>query len=373
MPTGRALAALLVLSLALPLTAGCVSFGAPANRHPVAGFIASPTEINAGGSVHLDGSASTDPDGRIVRWSWTFEAGLTESGSVVDHTFNDPGAFTIDLVVTDDDGAKDRFNSTIHVNAWPVAVGRVAATPVKVLEEVTFDGSASRDPDGKIADYRWNFGDGATATGVKPKHAYVDTGTYQVNLTVTDDKGARVSSVFVVDVVLRKFKVTWEELHATLDTVNGHTDENASTIETVAVDATNITWVRFNLTWNDDIRAFGIGTPNDEFVLTVTNPRGETLVGFETTNQSIRLEFRVQPPPDALDYEARTSDEVLAKVLSAVAPSRKGNGDWEANVTIVNAGDFIDINQSVVNPDRGNNWTLEVLGVRYQAKITEVG
>jgi hypothetical protein len=55
---------------------------------------------------------------------------------------------------------------------------------------VTFDGSASSDPDGDALNYRWEFGDGGTSNMVKPSHTYQQDGTYNVSLTVTDARGA---------------------------------------------------------------------------------------------------------------------------------------------------------------------------------------
>ncbi|GAI11007.1 unnamed protein product, partial [marine sediment metagenome] len=54
---------------------------------------------------------------------------------------------------------------------------------------IYFDGSGSTDADGTIVAYDWDFGDGETGLGIKPNHTYSLTGTYTVNLTVTDNDG----------------------------------------------------------------------------------------------------------------------------------------------------------------------------------------
>jgi PKD repeat protein len=59
---------------------------------------------------------------------------------------------------------------------------------------VTFSGAGSSDPDGSIASYAWNFGDGATGSGVSAAHTYAAAGNYTATLTVTDLQNATGSA-----------------------------------------------------------------------------------------------------------------------------------------------------------------------------------
>ncbi len=61
-------------------------------------------------------------------------------------------------------------------------------------------GGTSTDPDGTITGYAWDFGDGDTATGVAPGHTYEEAGTYEVTLTVTDNRGGTDTATLEVEV-----------------------------------------------------------------------------------------------------------------------------------------------------------------------------
>ena len=71
-------------------------------------------------------------------------------------------------------------------NAAPTAAFTSSVTGLAAA----LDASTSTDADGTVASYAWTFGDGTSGTGKTASHTYAAAGTYQVALTVTDDKGA---------------------------------------------------------------------------------------------------------------------------------------------------------------------------------------
>jgi chitodextrinase len=76
-------------------------------------------------------------------------------------------------------------------NNPPIASFTVSGDLVAIGETVLFDGSASSDPEGPLALYQWNFGDGNGATGVNTSHEYSSAGVYPVTLTVVDPEGGQ--------------------------------------------------------------------------------------------------------------------------------------------------------------------------------------
>jgi len=63
----------------------------------------------------------------------------------------------------------------------------------EVNQGLSFDGSASFDPDGDPLLYTWDFGDNTTGSGISPVHAYAAPGSYLVKLTVDDGRGGSSS------------------------------------------------------------------------------------------------------------------------------------------------------------------------------------
>ncbi len=138
-------------------------------------------------TLDLDGTSSADIDGTIVDYAWDFGDGSSGSGATLTHQYSTSGLYPVTLTVTDSDGATDSFSETFPVGNQPPSA-RFVATPNKLVLGV--DASTSLDSDGTVVSYAWDFGDGATDTGVTASHTYADAGTYTVSLLVTDDDGA---------------------------------------------------------------------------------------------------------------------------------------------------------------------------------------
>lgn len=84
----------------------------------------------------------------------------------------------------------------IAPNQGPTA--RLTVIPAPPQSATVLDASRSDDVDGKVVSYRWDFGDGHTATTSQPTvtHVYATAGTYTAAVTVTDDEGCSTELVF---------------------------------------------------------------------------------------------------------------------------------------------------------------------------------
>jgi hypothetical protein len=92
-----------------------------------------------------------------------------------------------------------------YPNQAPVASFTFSPSNPLIYDNVTFDASASYDPDGSIVSYKWDFGDGNITTVTNPiiTHVYTtaaSTVNYTVTLTVTDNEGSTGFTTKIVPV-----------------------------------------------------------------------------------------------------------------------------------------------------------------------------
>ena len=174
----------------LVATAGCWLF----NSQPVADFTATPATGPAPLIVHFDGSASTDPDGDVLTYQWSFGDGGSANTVSGFHTFNELGVYNIELVVFDTFGNESSMTRSILVtapeNELPTASFTAAPLTGAAPLTVILNAAASDDPDGSITSHEWDFGDSASGTGVSGTHTYTSQGAYIVTLTVKDNEDA---------------------------------------------------------------------------------------------------------------------------------------------------------------------------------------
>jgi PKD repeat protein len=171
-----------------------LSPGAPPPQPPIASFTYTPTYPEVNQVVTFDASASYDPDGNIVSYTWDFGDGtppVTESDPITYHAYASYGDYTVKLTVTDNSSLTDDETASIHISQHPVASFTFAPPDPLVHELVTFNASASTPDGGEIVSYTWDFGDGNITTTDNPiiTHAYETYGTFTVTLNVTDSEG----------------------------------------------------------------------------------------------------------------------------------------------------------------------------------------
>ncbi len=177
------------------------------NTLPIAAFVFSPTDPIANQEIFFNASASKAGTGRrIVGYDWDFGTGRTGSGVTISKTYGTPATYKVTLVVTDDIGQKSLgFSQDVTVTGGDLTADYVYSPKAPTTADtVRFDASASSAGQGRrIVSYEWNFGDGATASGINVSHRFnrgasLGVGDWTVTLVVTDDLGQRaVKSVTV--------------------------------------------------------------------------------------------------------------------------------------------------------------------------------
>ncbi|MDY6892475.1 MAG: PKD domain-containing protein, partial [Chloroflexota bacterium] len=153
-------------------------------------------------AITFDGSASYDPSGDPLTYTWNFGDGtppLTVASPTAEHTYTTgqqeaDEVYSVTLTVNDGRADSEPVTTTVTVsgvNDQPTAEagGPYSAT---LEQAITFNGSASSDEEGTLASYTWDFGDDTppvTVTSPTVSHAYSSPGNYLVQLIVEDSDG----------------------------------------------------------------------------------------------------------------------------------------------------------------------------------------
>lgn len=165
----------------------------PAQR-PQASFTAIPNSVDIGVPVTFDASASSDPDGTIVSYTWDFGDGSRGDGVRTIHAYSSSATYTVTLTVVDNASlsatAVDRIQvGTSTTNRGPSIVSSsplVASVTLGSGERLTFSVDAT-DPDGDSLTYSWSVNGHAAGDNARSFEFTEDaSGTYAVNVTLSD-------------------------------------------------------------------------------------------------------------------------------------------------------------------------------------------
>jgi len=126
---------------------------------------------------------------------WNASAGRHEFSVMVD-----PGA-----QVQEEDRANNGASRSFSVNGRPVARLVVLMTEITAGDTAKLDGSTSTDPDGRVRQFFFDYGDGTDSGWIfspSINHTYTQKGTYELRLYVRDETGAQnlEPSMVVLDV-----------------------------------------------------------------------------------------------------------------------------------------------------------------------------
>jgi gliding motility-associated-like protein len=142
---------------------------------------------------------STPQDNTITNWDWDFGDGDTATTIDAAHTYADHGNFLVTLTATSDSGcvASGTTNVKVHPNPEPAftMVEAEGCTPHSVLFV-----NQSTIATGLNAIYQWDLGDSTFSSASSPVHTYIDSGYYDITLSVTSAEGCN-TEIFLDDAV----------------------------------------------------------------------------------------------------------------------------------------------------------------------------
>ncbi|MGN6418628.1 MAG: PKD domain-containing protein, partial [Pseudobacter sp.] len=140
-----------------------------------------------------DQTVSASP---LISWNFDFGDGKTQrfTAPPFTHTFTDTGKFVVKMTVTDNGNCSDTYETTdtIHVVS-PVSGFKAEYTTICPGSNLQFTDTSLGAP----TRWRWEFGDGSSATTQNPVYVYRgnDGDAFNVKLVVTDVNGCSDSAI----------------------------------------------------------------------------------------------------------------------------------------------------------------------------------
>jgi len=147
------------------------------------------TSDKKGGCVPVCFNLTSSSNNNISNYSWYMNNALvSNTNSVSNLCFNEPGDYRLSIRLTDANGCKGN-TAPYTISAWPLPFAdfHFEGALTDVYNEVTFVDHSTD----KIKEWYWYFGDGSTSAVQNPVHSFNDITTYQTFLVVTNNFGCK--------------------------------------------------------------------------------------------------------------------------------------------------------------------------------------
>ncbi len=366
--------------------AGCGGIG-PGS--PNATLISDRAIVNTGETINFDARSSTTPNPTIIdEFRWNFGDGekKTTKQGVISHAFTKPGDYEVTVQVFNDNGDSDSASILVFVNAIPEVILNIPDF-VKTGQEARLDATDSFDPEGGGLEIVWDFdantdSDGDSdplndidGRGPVTRITVTEAGNITGAVTITDDSGGKNTTLWTLRVISRTFRIVWEEVFLDYDwsgyLEQGETHEiqfqPGKEARLIDVSATlSLTRDILPITWPEDNFTLEVDIPASGWAFTVITTQENI-----TENSSATIERTEMNPSPESDYTVfADSKEELEQSLLGDPDGRFGQGDWFWRITALECDPDTPVDG--VDPDQGNDWTLEANFVVLVLRVSEV-
>ena len=366
--------------------AGCGGIG-PGS--PNATLTSDRAVVNTGETINFDARSSTTPNPTIIdEFRWNFGDGekKTTKQGVISHAFTKPGDYEVTVQVFNDNGDSDSASILVFVNAIPEVILNIPDF-VKTGQEARLDASDSFDPEGGGLEIVWDFdantdSDGDSdplndidGRGPVTRITVTEAGNITGAVTITDDSGGKNTTLWTLRVISRTFRIVWEEVFLDYDwsgyLEQGETHEiqfqPGQGARLIDVSATlSLTRDILPITWPEDNFTLEVDIPSSGWAFTVITTQENI-----TENSSATIERTEMNPSPESDYTVfADSKEELEQSLLGDPDGRFGQGDWFWRITALECDPDTPVDG--VDPDQGNDWSLEANFVVLVLRVSEV-
>ena len=154
---------------------------------PTAAFHSTVPGICLNSTVNFLDSSYTDGMHTIQKWNWNWGDGKMDEDSTgpFNHSYSNPGNYSVSLIVTDSKGCTDTLKKANAILVSKPIAGFAEDTLSCTGKAINFTNSSI----GPGLKYEWNFGDGTTSVEKNPVHLYAKEGIYSASLIITDQYG----------------------------------------------------------------------------------------------------------------------------------------------------------------------------------------